>query len=151
MEISLNIVSLHELLSRIALACIVGFFLGYDRTKKDKPIGVQSYMIICITTCLLAVGGQEMYAEYKNVENVISIDLGKVISGALTGIGFLGAGAIIKRSEDHIIGTATGASIWAAGGLGLIIGFGLYTVSIIGFMAIWAILTLLPKVLKHFE
>ena len=72
--------------------------------------------------------------------SIFSLDLGKIIAGALTGIGFLGAGAIIKREGDQIVGTATGASIWAAGGLGLTIGFGAYGLAIMGFITIYLIL-----------
>jgi putative Mg2+ transporter-C (MgtC) family protein len=122
-----------------------GFFLGYDREHKDNPITYQAYMIICLTTCLLAMMGQEIYANFKYAEETMTIDLGKVISGTLTGIGFLGAGAIMKRNDDQLIGTATGASIWAAGGLGLMLGHGLYILVFASFFLIWFILALLPK------
>ena len=59
----------------------------------------------------------------------------------LTGIGFLGAGAIVKRG-DIVVGTATGASIWASGALGIALGFGFYEIAIILFLAVAATLVL---------
>ncbi len=72
----------------------------------------------------------------------MTLDLGKIIAGVLTGIGFLGAGAIIKVEKTQIVGTATGASIWAAGGIGLCLGFGMYGLALIGFLAVVCILVL---------
>lgn len=129
------------------LAFLFGLAIGYDRKTKDKPIGYQSYAIIAITTCLLAIMSQELYLQFKSLED-FTLDLGKVISGVLTGIGFLGAGAIIKRDDTEVIGTATGASIWAAGGIGLMLGFGFYVLSFLGFVSILLTLHFLPKIFK---
>ena len=143
----LETIGIFEVVIRILIASLFGFLLGYDRYKKDKPISYQSYIIITVITCLLAIMGGELYENYNQAENAITIDLGKIISGTLTGIGFLGAGAIIKRDKDYVEGAATGASIWAAGGLGLLLGFGFYSLSILGFVVIWLTL-MLPKLLR---
>src|SRR5690606_24866655 len=99
------------------------------------PIDFRAYMIVAVTTCIIALLGQELAAQFTNVDEEIEvqIDLSRIISGVLTGIGFLGAGAIIQRSNDRVIGTATGASIWAAGGIGLALGFGHYGLAIMLF------------------
>lgn len=60
----------------------------------------------------------------------------------LTGIGFLGAGAILRSQDDRVVGTATGASIWASGGVGLSLGFGFYVLSALSFIAIFGLLFL---------
>jgi putative Mg2+ transporter-C (MgtC) family protein len=146
----LNSLSLTEALARISLAIAFGLILGWDRDSKNKPIDFRAYMIVCVTTCMMAMMALEMSYDLKDTQNLVSLDLGKIISGTLTGIGFLGAGAIIKRGNDQIIGTATGASIWAAGGIGLALGFGVYAIAIIGFVAIAATLIiggfLMPKI-----
>lgn len=129
-----------EITLRVLLAMAFGFVLGWERDQKNKPIDFRAYMIVCVTTCLIALLAQQMYFDFKETESFVSLDMGKIISGVLTGIGFLGAGAIIKRENDQVVGTATGASIWAAGGIGLALGFGVYSLAIIGFMAIAAIL-----------
>lgn len=135
-----DVVSFEESLLRLVLALCFGIILGLERDAKDKPIDFRAYMIICVTTCMLAIMGQELYEDYSGANNVVSVDLAKIISGVLTGIGFLGAGAIIKRSNDDVVGTATGASVWASGAIGLSLGFGMYGLAIIVFLLIAATL-----------
>ncbi len=131
-----------DLIARIGLAALLGCLIGLDRDLKNKPIDFRAYMIVCIATCLVAILGQELFATYAAKDNFVSLDLGKIISGTLTGIGFLGAGAILKDkdNENQIVGTSTGASIWAASIIGLCIGFGYFVVAIAGFVVILAIL-----------
>lgn len=136
----MDIVSLPETLVRLSLAMLFGFALGWERESKDKPIDYRAYMIVGLTTCMVAIMGQELYQDYRTAENFINLDLGKIIAGTLTGIGFLGAGAIIKREGTNVVGTATGASIWAAGGMGLTLGFGYYGLALIVFAFVIMIL-----------
>lgn len=138
--IDMDVVSPFETILRVFLALLFGFILGFERDRKDKPIDFRAYMIIAVTTCIVAIMGQELYSDYATTDNFVSLDLGKIIAGVLTGIGFLGAGAIIKVEKDQVIGTATGASIWASGGIGLCLGFGLYGLALIAFTSIAIIL-----------
>lgn len=124
-----------EVIFRACLALLFGFLIGWERDYKNKPMDFRAYMIICVTTCLLAIMGQELYIDYAATRGGASPDFSKLIDGMLTGIGFLGAGAILKR-DDRVIGTATGASVWAAGGIGMVIGFGFYGIATIGFIAV---------------
>jgi len=95
---------------------------------------------VCVTTCLVALMAEELYAKHHASDDLLQMDLAKIIEGTLVGIGFLGTGAIIKRRDDHVIGTATGASIWAAGGIGLMLGFGIYGLALLGFVSMLIIL-----------
>lgn len=140
-----------EVLLRVGIAMLFGLILGIDRDSKNKPIEFRAYMIVALTTCIVAILGQEIYANFANAENVVSLDLGKIISGTLTGLGFLGAGAIIKVEDKKIVGSATGASIWAAGIMGLTIGFGFYALAVICFAAIALILIGGGFCMKHFQ
>tara|TARA_B100000686_G_scaffold355234_1_gene471406 strand:- start:6561 stop:7043 length:483 start_codon:yes stop_codon:yes gene_type:complete len=144
----LNTISYPELFIRMGLACLFGFVLGYNRSKEGKPLGYRVYIIVCVTTCLLALMSIEMQGFLK--DEIKTLDVGKIISGVLTGIGFLGAGAIMKKEDDHIIGTTTGACIWGAGGLGLLLGFGYYPLAIIGFIIIAFTTVFLNDVLGTF-
>ena len=84
---------------------------------------------------------QEVYAEIPKRDDALQLDLFRVVDGVLVGIGFLGAGAIITRNQGHeVIGTATGASIWASGVIGLLLGFGLYWLAVFGFLILAIIL-----------
>lgn len=138
--INLTYINLSELLLRLGLAMIFGLILGLEREVKDKPIEFRAYMIVAVTTCMIAILSQELYSEFSTAENVVSLDLAKIIAGVLTGIGFLGAGAIIHGSGNTVVGTATGASIWASGGIGLALGFGFYGLATITFIFIGSIL-----------
>lgn len=129
---------------RVFLAMLFGFFLGLDRDLKNKPVDFRVYMIVAATTCLLAIMGQEVVASFNAVNPNLKIDPLRIVEGVLTGIGFLGAGAIIKSGGDEprIMGTATGASIWSSGAIGLMLGYGFYGLALLGFAMLVIILVL---------
>jgi putative Mg2+ transporter-C (MgtC) family protein len=140
--INLDIISFLEAIIRVSLAIFFGLCLGFDREAKGKTIDFRAYMIVAMTTCVVAILGQELYQDYQGIDTVVTLDIGKIIAGTLTGLGFLGAGAIIKVENKQIIGSATGASIWASGIMGLTIGFGFYSLAIVAFIAILATLVI---------
>lgn len=144
----LTTTSYQEIFVRVALACVFGFVLGFNRAKEGKPLGYRVYIIVCVTTCLLALMAVEMKTFLA--EDLVTLDIGKIISGVLTGIGFLGAGAIMKKDDDQILGTTTGACIWGAGGLGLLVGFGYYPLALIGFAVLAFTMIFLNDVLGVF-
>ena len=115
--------------------------LGLERYWKNKPMDFRAFMIVAVTSCVIAIMSQEVYADYNSGEGTVALDFMQIIAGVLTGIGFLGAGAIIhSRDGSQVLGTATGSSIWASGGIGLALGFGFYMLSIISFLTIFGIL-----------
>lgn len=138
--VGLSVIAWPEVVLRFGLAAAFALVLGLDRDRKNKPSDFRAYMIVTVATCAMAILGQELYADYASADGVVSLDLSKIIAGVLTGIGFLGAGAIIKRDDGDVIGVATGASIWAAGGIGLTIGFGFYLLGFILFAFVALIL-----------
>jgi len=125
-----------DVLLRVLLAALFGLFIGLDRDNKDKPIDFRVYIIVAMTTTVVTIMAQELNSHYAASEGFLSLDLGKIIAGVLTGIGFLGAGAIMKVGDAQIVGSATGASIWAAGGMGLCLGFGMYGLAFILFVSL---------------
>jgi putative Mg2+ transporter-C (MgtC) family protein len=139
---SLETLTFIELAMRVGLAALLGCLIGLDRDLKNKPMDFRAYMIVCVATCLVAILGKELYATYAAHDDFVTLDIGKIISGTLTGVGFLGAGAILRDKDDknQIIGTSTGASIWGASILGLCIGFGYILIALIGFLTIFLIL-----------
>lgn len=149
-HLSLSVISWSEMILRLSLACLLAMVFGLDRDKKNKPINFRAYMVVALTSCAIAILGQELGFEFTDANGIHSLDLGKIISGTLTGIGFLGAGAIIKLSDNRVIGTTTGASVWAAGGMGLVIGFGYYGIALIFFLIMVAILIIGGLCMKKF-
>lgn len=139
-----DVVPAWEVVLRIALAWLLGMAIGLDRALKNKPVDLRVYMIVATTACAMAVLSQELFADFQTSDETVNLDFTRIISGVLTGIGFLGAGAIIRnRDENEVIGSATGASIWASGGLGLALGYGFYGLTLITFVPIIATLVVL--------
>jgi putative Mg2+ transporter-C (MgtC) family protein len=135
-------VSLFEVILRIVLAGGFGLALGLERYWKKKPMDFRAFMIVAVTSCVIAIVAQEVHADYSSsADSTVELDFMQIIAGVLTGIGFLGAGAIIRsRDGAQVIGTATGASIWASGGIGLALGSGFYVLSLTSFVVIFVVL-----------
>jgi putative Mg2+ transporter-C (MgtC) family protein len=109
---------------RMIVAAILSGAIGYQREKAGKPAGLRTHMLICIGACLFTLTG--MYAFGTPA------DPSRIAAGVVSGIGFLGAGAIIFRSSDgYIAGLTTAATIWAVAGLGVAVGAGLYIPAVI--------------------
>jgi len=145
-------ISIYELIFRVLIAMVFGLLLGLDRDTKNKPIDFRAFVLVSVTTCLVMILVQELHISLVAQGNALSaLDYAKVIAGVLTGIGFLGAGAIIHKSDDRVVGTATGASIWAAGGMGMAIGFGFYLIALVAFFAIASTLVLGGICMKIFQ
>ncbi len=133
-----DIVPLWEAVLRVLLAAGIGLAIGLDRDLKKKPIDFRAYIIIATTSCVIALMAQEIFEDYRQAEDSVTLDFMRVVEGVLTGIGFLGAGAIMRSGDSgRVVGTATGASIWASGGLGLMLGFGFYGLTAIAFLAVF--------------
>ncbi len=141
--IELQSIGFFEALVRVGLACLFGFLLGIDRGRKNKPTDFRVYMVVAMTSCLIAITSREIYAMLQGTSDQISFDFFRIIQGVLVGIGFLGAGAIIKKPDEQIvIGATTGASIWSSGVIGVMLGFGLYPLAGIAFFFLLIILVI---------
>ena len=140
-------ISWPDAILRVALALLFGFCLGYDRVQKNKPVDFRVYMVVTATTCLLAIMGLELVGHYDHSDENVNIGLLRIVQGVLTGIGFLGAGAIIQPSDsdNRIIGSTTGASIWGSGAMGLMLGFGMYGLALLGFAMLAIVLIVFGK------
>ena len=116
-----------QIITRFLAAAICGLLVGIDRDIKSKPAGIRTYMLVCLGSCAFTLMVFEISEFYiKNYANV-SVDPTRVIQGIITGIGFLGGGAILSSTkENKVKGLTTGASIWIAGAIGLSCGYGFY-------------------------
>ncbi len=118
-----------DILLRLGVATLLGLLLGYDREVKDKPLGLRTYMLVSVGSACFAMIADELIRNGWSTSNTLSIDPTRVIQGIVSGVGFIGAGAIIQ-AQKSINGAATGAGIWVAGGVGIACGFELYTIGI---------------------
>jgi putative Mg2+ transporter-C (MgtC) family protein len=114
-----------EVLLRVLLAAVFGGAVGYDRQRHDKPAGLRTHMLVSAGAALftgsaiLALGGEASSGA------AATLDVFRVTAAVATGIGFLGAGAII-RSGEGVVGLTTAAGIWVTAGIGVATGLGQY-------------------------
>lgn len=112
-----------EMVLRLLMATGMGAIIGYQRKRAGKVAGLRTHILISIGAALFTV------ASIIGFGNSIGIDTSRVAAGVVAGIGFLGAGAIMRRSEGIIEGLTTAATIWAVAAVGLAAGAGMYLIS----------------------
>ena len=110
-----------EMVLRLLLATALGAAIGFQREWAGKPAGLRTHILICTGAALFTIASLYGFGGGANSA--------RVAAGIVTGIGFLGAGAIIHREEGLIGGLTTAATIWAVAGIGLATGAGLYLVA----------------------
>ena len=128
---------------RLLFALLVGGLIGIEREIKDKPAGMRTNMLMCTGSCLLMILSIEV-ARYGGPPS----DPGRIAAQVVTGVGFLGAGTII-RSGLSITGLTTAATIWLVSALGLVIGTGNFILGGVSAILIIITLTLLGRVETH--
>ncbi|MGA3085918.1 MAG: MgtC/SapB family protein [Thermodesulfobacteriota bacterium] len=110
-----------EMILRLLLAAALGLIIGLQREWKGKQAGVRALPLISVGSALLAIISEMGF---------IGSDPSRIASGVVTGIGFLGVGAILHR-HGGVEGLTTAAAIWATAGIGLAVGAGLYLIALI--------------------
>ncbi|AHE55445.1 MgtC/SapB family protein [Sphingomonas sanxanigenens] len=115
-------ISWAEALLRIGASMLLPLLIGIDRFLRRKPIDFRPFVIVALAACSLALTIMELAARTTGPD--VDLGLSRVFAGVITGIGFLGAGAMF-REESYVKGAGSAASIWAAGAIGLICGVGL--------------------------
>lgn len=106
---------------RFAFASLLPFFIGLERFIRRKPIDFRPFVIISVGSCGLVMASIEMLQSMNDANS--QIDPTRVIEGVITGIGFLGAGAMF-RDGNFVQGAGSAAAIWVAGAIGLTCGMG---------------------------
>ncbi|MCR5833127.1 MAG: MgtC/SapB family protein [Selenomonadaceae bacterium] len=116
-------VSEWELFLRLALSCILGGVIGYERQSRRKSAGLRTNVLVCLGSCLIMVLSEALYF---NVEGRTNADPARLAAQVVSGIGFLGAGAIMKEGLT-VTGLTTAACLWVVAGVGLAVGAGYYS------------------------
>jgi putative Mg2+ transporter-C (MgtC) family protein len=122
------------LVIRLAASIAVGGLIGLERELEHKPAGLRTIILVCLGSTIFMLIGFEL--------GLVSSELGRIVAGVVTGVGFLGAGAII-RARGEVYGLTTAATIWLASGLGLAIGAGYYILAIIASVFVLLVLRIL--------
>lgn len=122
---------------RVIAAVLLGGFLGIERERAGKPAGFRTHMLVCLGTALVVLACTEAKMSVEG--------LSRVVQGIVTGIGFVGAGSILKLSESREIkGLTTAAGLWMTAIIGISVGLGALGLAVIG-----TLLTLLVLGLEH--
>jgi putative Mg2+ transporter-C (MgtC) family protein len=127
---------------RLLVALAIGGAIGLEREFKGKPAGIRTNMLMCFGACLIMIISIEV-ARMRGG----TADPGRIAAQVVTGIGFLGAGTII-RSRFHVAGLTTAATIWVLSALGLAVGAGFLLLAVVGGLLITITLTLIGYIEK---
>lgn len=139
-------VSLFSTIIRIILAFVLGGVIGLEREKKGVGAGLRTHILVTVGSALVMLTSLYIYGIYQ--KNTCSIDPGRIAAGVITGIGFLGAGTII-RSREGIHGLTTAASIWISAAIGLAVGCGYFSAAIIVTVVSYLSLSILKRLEKE--
>ncbi len=122
---------------RLLMAAAVGGMLGYEREARGKAAGVRTHMLVALGAAVFIVAPIMQGADNQAIS--------RVIQGLVAGIGFLGAGSIVKGHQDSKIhGLTTAASIWMAAALGMTVGLGRSGIAVLGAALSLLILRVIP-------
>lgn len=134
-------VSNFEILVRLAIACTLGGLIGMEREQKRHPAGLRTHILVCVGATLVMLCNIFIFEKYKGFANVDPARLGAQV---ISGIGFLGAGTIIKEGLS-VRGLTTAASLWAVACLGIAVGLGFYMGAVLSTSFILIILIIFSK------
>lgn len=133
-------------LLRLSLALLAGGLIGLERTHHGRPAGIRTHTLVCMSSTVLMLLSMFQWDLVANAPiETIRVDPTRMAQGIMTGIGFLGAGVILKESMT-IRGLTTAASIWMTASLGVVIGMGLYPAALAVLILSLIVLTLFRKI-----
>lgn len=131
-----------EMAMRLVLSCILGGCIGYERESHHKAAGLRTHILVSVGSCLIMVLSIKIYS---SVEGLTNADPARLAAQVVSGIGFLGAGSIIKDGPT-VKGLTTAASLWVVAGVGLAVGSGYYMGALMTTGLIFLTLAILSRV-----
>lgn len=131
-----------DILLRIALSMVLGGVIGFERERDNQPAGLRTHMILVIGACLAMILS-------INIGAVSHTDPGRIAAQVISGIGFLGAGAIL-RFGFNVKGLTTATTLWTMAIVGLVIGAGYYWIAIITTIIMLIVLAALNVIEKNY-
>jgi putative Mg2+ transporter-C (MgtC) family protein len=107
----------------LSIAYALAFLIGWNREREDRSAGVRTFPLVAIAACGFIQAAENLVRGEQEA-------LARIVEGVITGIGFIGGGAILKNGGE-VQGTATAASLWATGAIGIAVGLGNYDVAVV--------------------
>lgn len=142
-ELSLRIVCF-----RVLLAIIFGGIVGFEREKNNRPAGFRTHILVCIGAAIVSMIEDQLRINlmYQYGSSGVNLALGRLGAQVISGIGFLGAGSIMKDKGETIGGMTTAAGIWATGCVGLCIGWGFHNIAIVAIIFMLIVMVSFKKI-----
>lgn len=138
-----------EILIKLGISAVFGLIIGLERELKRKPVGLKTSLVISIVSCLLTIVSIQSAYMFPNSDDVkITMDPLRLAAQIVSGIGFLGAGVILRRDNDSISGLTTAALIWGAAGIGIAVGAGFYFEALAGVTLLIISVEFIPFLMK---
>ena len=128
---------------RLLLSALLGSLIGLEREYHGRPAGLRTHMLVCIGASMITISGLVIASVYSTDGLSPGAEISRIVAGVVTGIGFLGAGAIV-RTRDFVRGLTTAACIWFVAALGVVIGLGEYMLALLSTCVALLVLILLP-------
>ena len=125
-------ISPYEIIFKLLLGALLGGIIGFERQTHGRPAGFRTQLLVCVACVLIMIISESYYVQSSSRPEYARIDPTRIAAGAMTGVGFLGAGVILKTGVS-IQGLTTAACIWIVSAIGLAIGAGQYVAGITGF------------------
>ena len=131
---------------RLLCAMILGLIVGLEREYTHRPAGMRTHILVALGSCAVMLTGQMIFAQYSSYG--ATPDPARLAAQVIAGVGFLGAGTIL-RDGVNVKGLTTAASLWAVACLGIAVGGGYYTIALVGTVLVFLTLTLF-EILQNF-
>ncbi|GMQ86094.1 MAG: hypothetical protein BMS9Abin07_1666 [Acidimicrobiia bacterium] len=144
----MNVPSEVDLLLRVLLAALLGGAIGFDREIRHKPAGMRTHMLVAVGSALFYAAGVLILGEATGAN--VAGDVLRVPAAIVTGVGFLGAGAIL-RAGDRVTGMTTAAGIWVVASIGLLTAAGFFLLAVGGTVLVLLIVNLLGWIYGRFS
>jgi putative Mg2+ transporter-C (MgtC) family protein len=137
-----GIAEVTQIVVRLLLAALLGGLVGFQRERRGKAAGLRTHMLVSL--------GAAFFVLIPAQAGMPLADLSRVLQGIITGVGFLGAGTILKRhASEEIEGLTTAAGLWLTAAVGSAAGMGRETSAVLGTVLALIVLSLLPRIRPH--
>jgi len=134
-------------IDRLLIAALLGGIVGFERERSGKVAGLRTHILVSVGAALASVISLHLYKNYPSVNGAYGFDY-HLIANIIVGIGFIGAGTILRR-ENRVEGTTTAASLWAVAVIGIAGGLGMYSEAIAATLIVYVVLAGLWLVEKY--
>jgi putative Mg2+ transporter-C (MgtC) family protein len=135
-----------DIVIRLSVATVISALIGVEREWREKPAGIRTNVMVGMGACLITLASVQMPSLWPEFR---PIDPGRISAQIISGIGFIGAGAILRSSRGAVVGLTTAATLWVVAGMGMAVGFGFYLEAIIAAVLVLFTFLILGRLVRQ--